>query len=239
MLEESAIAAEMQYAPAGTRDDAYLAAARALTVRRLLEDRARALGFLAEGETDEATRVAAIETVLEAEIDVPAADEAACRTWYDAHPGAIRAPDLLEASHILFAAAPDDPAARAAVLAEAKAALAEIEREPAKFEAIARTRSACPSASNGGALGQIGRGDTVPEFETYLFALDEGEICAAPIPSRYGYHVAKLVHRAQGRPLPYTAARAAIARRIEDRRYREAVSGYLRDLAARAGADPG
>lgn len=239
MLEESAIAAEMQYAPAGTRDDAYSAAARALTVRKLLEDRARALGFLADDEADEAVRIAAIETVLEAEIDVPAADETACREWYDAHPEAIRAPDLLEASHILFAAAPDDSAARATALADATAALAEIEREPAKFEAIARSRSACPSASNGGALGQIGRGDTVPEFETYLFALDAGELCAAPIPSRYGYHVAKLVHRAKGRALPYAAARAIVARRIEDRRYREALSGYLRDLATRAGIDPG
>ena len=239
MLEESAIAAEMQYAPAGSRDQAYTAAARALTVRKLLEDRARVLGFLAEAETDEAVRVEAIETVLEAEIDVPAADEAACREWYDTHPEAIRAPDLLEASHILFAAPPDDPAARATALAEAKAALAEIEREPAKFEAIARARSACPSAANGGALGQIGRGDTVPEFETYLFALDDGELCAAPIPSRYGYHIAKLVHRAEGRPLPYSVARTFIARRIEDRRYREALSIYLRDLAVRAGIEPG
>jgi peptidyl-prolyl cis-trans isomerase C len=235
MLEESEIAAELQYAPAASLDEARAAAERALTIRRLLEGRARELGLLAADERDEATRVAAIEAVLEAEIDVPVADEAACRAWHAANPEAIRSPDLVEASHILFAAAPDDRDGRQRALAEAKAALAEIEAAPAKFEAIARARSACPSGANGGALGQIARGDTVPEFETYLFALDEGELCAEPIPSRYGYHLAKLAHRARGRALPFEAARGAIARRIEDRAYREALRAHLAGLAARAG----
>jgi peptidyl-prolyl cis-trans isomerase C len=233
MLEEREIAAELQYAPAPSFEQAREAAERAATVRRLLERRARALGILAVDEADETVRVAALEAVLEAEVEVPPASEAECRAWFDAHPGAIASPDLLEASHILFAAPPDDPAARAAALAAAKAALTEIEQMPARFEAIARASSACPSAANGGALGQISRGDTVPEFETFLFALDEGELCAEPIPSRYGYHLAKLAHRALGRALPYEAARGAIARRIEDRAYREALARYLRDLAAR------
>lgn len=232
MFEEREIAAELQYAPAPSLEAAREAAERAVTVRRLLEARARALGLLAEAETDEAVRVAAIEAVLEAEVAVPPATEDECRAWFDAHPEALKSPDLIEASHILFAAPPDDPVSRAAALEAARAALAEIERTPARFDAIARQRSACPSAANGGALGQIARGDTVPEFETYLFALDEGELCAAPIPSRYGYHVAKLAHRAAGRPLPYAAARGAIARRLEDRAYREALASYLRALAA-------
>lgn len=232
MLEEAAIAAELQYAPAPNFEAARDAAERAVTVRTLLEKRACELGLLAAGETSEAARVAAIEAVLEAEVSVPPAAEAECRAWFLANPDAIRSPDLFEASHILFAAAPDDAAARASALAAAKAALAEIERTPAKFEAIARERSACPSGANGGALGQISRGHTVPEFETYLFALDEGEICAEPIPSRYGFHVAKLVRKAAGRALPYAAARGAIARRLEDRAYREALAVYLRGLAA-------
>lgn len=231
MLEESAIAAELQYAPAASLERAREAASRALTVRRALERRARALGLLGAGETSEPAVAAAIEAVLEAEVAVPPATEAECRAWYDAHPEAIKTADLLEASHILFAAAPDDPAARKASLAAAKAARAEIEARPERFEAIAREISACPSAANGGALGQISRGDTVPEFETYLFALEEGELCAEPIPSRYGYHIAKLAHRASGRPLPYAAARGRIARRLEDRAYREALASYMRSLA--------
>jgi len=232
MLEESAIAAELQYAPAANFEAARDAAARAVAVRALLEGRARELGLLAPDESGEEARVAAIEAVLEAEVAVPPATESECRAWFAANPGAIRSPDLFEASHILFAAAPDDAAARMTALAAARAALAEIERTPPAFEAIARERSACPSGANGGALGQISRGDTVPEFETYLFALDEGELCAEPIPSRYGFHVAKLVRKAAGRALPYIAARGAIARRLEDRAYRGVLAVYLRGLAA-------
>lgn len=231
MLEESAVAAELQYAPAPDFEAAREAAERAVTVRALLERRARELGLLAAGETGEEARVAAIEAVLEAEVAVPPATEAACRAWFEANPEAIRSPDLFEASHILFAAAPDDASARASALAAAKAALDEIERSPAMFEGIARERSACPSGANGGTLGQIARGDTVPEFETYLFALDEGELCAAPIPSRYGFHVAKVMRKAMGRALPFEAARGAIARRLEDRAYREALATYLKGLA--------
>lgn len=236
-FDEAAIAAEMQYAPAASLDAARAAAVRALTVRRSLERRAVEIGLLAPDEKSEPAIVEAIESLLEAEVAVPAATEAACRAEYDTRPEAYKSPDLLEASHILFAAAPDDGTACATALAAAKATLAEIERAPDRFEALARERSACPSAANGGWLGQVVRGTTVPEFETYLFSLDEGETCAAPVATRYGYHVVKLLRRAAGRPLPYDAVRARIAHRLEDRAYREGLAAYLRDLASRGGAE--
>lgn len=238
MLDERDIAAEMQYAPAPSLDAARAAAERSLMIRGLLVDRARELGFLKVEKPSESEIADAIEAVLEAEVTVPAADETACRSWFDANPEIYRSPDLLEARHILFAAAPDDKDARARAFEQAQAALKEIEANPGRFEKIARENSACPSGANGGSLGQVSRGTTVPEFETYLFALDEGELCAAPIPTRYGFHVARVDQRASGRPLPYAAVRARIARQIEDKAYREAVSRYLRDLAARTGVAP-
>ena len=143
MLEEREIAAEMQYAPAPSFEAARDAAARVVAVRKLLEARARELNLLAAEDASETASVDAMEAVLEAEVEVPEATEADCRAWFDAHPGALRSPDLLEASHILFAAAPDDAEGRARALADAKAALAEIERAPERFEAIAREKSAC------------------------------------------------------------------------------------------------
>lgn len=235
MLDEREVAAEMQYAPAGPIETVRTTAARTVAIRKVLEARARELGLLDPDENSEAASVAAMEAVLEAEIDIPSASDADCRTWYDAHPGELRSPNLYEASHILFAAAPGDADARASAMAAAKAAITEIEQVPARFEAIAREKSACPSAANGGSLGQIGRGATVPEFETFLFALEAGELCPVPIPTRYGYHVAKMTHRAEGRALPYEAVRERIARMLDDRAYRDTVSRYLRDLAGRAG----
>jgi peptidyl-prolyl cis-trans isomerase C len=232
-LPDAAVAAEMQYRPAKSLDESRLAAARAVAVREILCRRAVELGFLATDATSEPAIVQAIEDVLEQEVNAPPADEAACKAWFEAKGGDLRSPDLLEAQHILFAAAPDDPEGRSAALAAAQATLAEIERTPDRFEALAKVHSACPSANQGGWLGQIVRGTTVPEFETYLFSLNEGETCAAPVPTRYGYHIVRLLRRADGRPLPYAAVRNQIARQIEERTYLKALRKYIEGLAFR------
>jgi peptidyl-prolyl cis-trans isomerase C len=48
--------------------------------------------------------------------------------------------------------------------------------EPDKFAAVARELSNCPSGQQGGNLGQIARGDTVPEFEQAIFRLGANAI---------------------------------------------------------------
>jgi len=232
-LPESAVAAEMQYRPAKSLDESRLAAARAVAVREILCRRGIELGLLDAEATDETVIVQAIEDVLEQEVFVPPADEMACRAWFEDKGDQLRSPDLLEAQHILFAAAPDDPDGRSAALAAAQAALAEIERSPDRFEALAKAHSACPSAAQGGWLGQVVRGTTVPEFETYLFSLEEGETCAAPVPTRYGYHIVRLLRRADGRPLPYAAVRDQIARRLEEQSYLKALRAHIEGLASR------
>jgi peptidyl-prolyl cis-trans isomerase C len=232
-LPDAAIAAEMQYRPAKSLEESRLAAARAVAVREILCRRAVELGLLAADATAEPAIVQAIEDVLEQEVYVPPVDEAACKAWFEAKGGELRSPDLLEAQHILFAAAPDDPEGRQAALAAAKATLAEVEQSPDRFEILAKERSACPSANQGGWLGQIVRGTTVPEFETYLFSLEEGETCAVPVPTRYGYHIVRLLRRADGRPLPYAAVRDQIARQIEERAYLKALRTHIEGLAVR------
>jgi peptidyl-prolyl cis-trans isomerase C len=109
-----------------------------------------------------------------------------------------------------------------------------IERDPACFEALAREHSDCPSKSAGGHLGQVTRGSTVPEFETYLFSLDPGELCAQPVPSRYGFHIVRLLHRENGRELPYEHVREAVADYLQDSAWRSAVRQFVQLLVGRA-----
>jgi peptidyl-prolyl cis-trans isomerase C len=100
---------------------------------------------------------------------------------------------------------------------------------------LAREHSDCPSKDNGGHLGQVTRGSTIPEFETFLFSLDEGEICSQPIESRYGYHVARLLRREPGRDLPYETVRDRIDEYLRAAAWQTAVRHYLEVLIA--GAD--
>jgi peptidyl-prolyl cis-trans isomerase C len=233
---EAAVAAELQYHPAASLEESRDRAMLALTVRELLARRAVELGLLEPTTDDEPAVVAAIEDALEADIGVEPASEAECEAWYAANPGRLRSHDLFDASHILFAADPADAAARDIARAAAAAAIAELETAPGRFEAIAKERSACPSGVSGGNLGQIGRGSTVPEFETFLFSLEEGEMCPQPVASRYGFHVVRLNRRAAGRVLPYASVRTRVVRAVEELAWRTAFAAHLRMLASRYGA---
>jgi peptidyl-prolyl cis-trans isomerase C len=220
------IAEEMQYHPAATADEAQRAAAEALVVRELLRQEARAQGF---GDGDDA-----VEALLEEAVTTPEPDEASCRRYYENNKKRFRSPDLVEAQHILIAAAPDEAEERAAARAKAQDLARQVTADPACFGALAREHSDCPSKESGGHLGQIGRGSLVPELETYIFAMKAGETCPVPVASRYGWHVVRVLERADGRELPFGSVRAAIAEYLTESSWRRAVSQYITLLAGRA-----
>jgi peptidyl-prolyl cis-trans isomerase C len=59
----------------------------------------------------------------------------------------------------------------------------------ADFAELAKEYSQDPgSAENGGDLGCVGKGETVPSFEKAIFNANEGEI-VGPVESEFGYHV--------------------------------------------------
>jgi peptidyl-prolyl cis-trans isomerase C len=117
---------------------------------------------------------------------------------------------------------------------QAEALIAEIRREPAVFAELARIHSACPSGQTGGSLGQITRGQTVPEFETFLVALESGQLCPVPVPTPYGYHILRLDRRLDGRDLPFEAVRTAIAEYLREHAMTLAVRQYIQLLAGQA-----
>lgn len=205
------IAAEAQNhpAPKGKPGLAWKAAARALALREILLQEARARGLtadpaeLAPGQW-ETEDEALIRQLLDQAIAPETPDEAALRAIYDAHPDRFRAPSLYEAAHILFPAAPGDQAARDAARAAAAQVLSELRAAPRRFAELAARHSACASKDSGGLLGQLSSGDTVPEFEAALATIPEGEI-GAPVETRYGIHLIRLDARAEGAVLPFDA----------------------------------
>jgi len=209
-LDPGRIAAEAQNhpAPKGKPGHAWRAAARALAVRELLLQEARAQGIAAEPaelapgqwETEDE---AAIRALLDQQVRPVPADEAALAAHYAEHPDQFRAPSLYEAAHILFAAAPDDAEARAQARVRAEAALAELRARPRRFAELAAELSACSSKAAGGVLGQLTSGDTVPEFEAALAIMEEGALALAE--TRYGLHIIRLDARARGQVLPFQA----------------------------------
>jgi len=227
-IAPSAIAAEMQYHPARNRDEAWTKAVTALVLRQLLLAEAARLALSADNEEG------AIQSLLLREVSTPAADEATCRRYWKANVAKYRAPDLYEAAHILFPAAPDDETARGAAKQAAEETLALLREDPARFAPLARERSACPSGAAGGLLGQQTRGDLVPELETFIFGLEAGQICPVPVATRYGYHLLRLDRLVRGKPLTFEAAQPLIEKQLTTQSWQRAVSQYLRLLVGRA-----
>lgn len=230
-ISDEAVAAEMQYHPAESADDARRQAAEALVVREMLLQEAARQGIAG------ATAEEAIEHLLEKAIVTPEPDEATCRRYFDNNRAKFRSPDLYEAQHILLAAAPDDGEAREAAKQKAETLLTWLAAAPESFEELAREHSACASSAQGGYLGQVTRGSTVPEFETFLCSLDDGETCATPVETRYGYHVVRLLRRHRGRDLPFEAVRENIAAFLVQHAWRMAVRQYIAVLAGTATVD--
>jgi peptidyl-prolyl cis-trans isomerase SurA len=96
------------------------------------------------------------------------------------------------------------------------------------FGNYARTYSQDGSASQGGDLGWISPGETVPEFERAMNSLQDGQI-SAPVRSEYGYHLIQVLGRrdAQGSVTQQMdLARQAIGQRKAEQAY----SDWLREL---------
>lgn len=222
--------------PGGDPRVAQHRAAVALTVRELLRQRAEHLGMDAPAD-DEERLEQTIEALLEEEVPVPEADEETCRRWYEQNLHAFRTPDLAEVRHILIAAPPEVLAEREAARETAEGLIAELQRNRAQgsdtFAELARQHSRCPSASDGGHLGAVSRGETVPEFEDAVLRLPVG-LAEAPVKTRYGFHVVEVLQRVSGEQLPYDQVRERIASYLHESSRRRALSQYLKMLAGEA-----
>ena len=112
--------------------------------------------------------------------------------------------------------------------------------EPERFAALARELSNCPSGQQDGNLGQIARGDTVPEFERALFRLGQTGILRELVKTRHGFHIVAIDRRIHGDVLPYEVVRDRIAERLKANVEERALRQYVSFLAGQAevrGAD--
>jgi len=191
-------------------------------IRSQLIDRARRLGL--EGDNEEAL----LDALLDRELAVPEPTEEECRRWYDEHPEACRDGDMVEADHILFAVTARTPLA--ALREHAGRLLVEALTAPERFAQRAAECSNCPSAQVGGSLGQLRRGDVVPEFWQAIAASDTIGVLPQLVESRYGLHIVRVARRVRGRTLPFDAVRAQIMARLAHRKLQTALRDYAHAL---------
>ncbi len=101
-----------------------------------------------------------------------------------------------------------------------------------KFEDIARQYSEDGTAGNGGDLGWVNPGDTVPPFEKAMNELAVGEI-SAPVLTPFGWHIIQVMERRK-QDMTKEATRLKARQEIRARKSEEAYEDWIRELRDKA-----
>lgn len=100
------------------------------------------------------------------------------------------------------------------------------------FEELARSNSQDLSAAKGGDLGWLYPGDTVPEFEKVMNALEPGKT-SEPVQSPFGWHLIQVVER-RVEDVSTERQRAAARLALRERKAEEVYQDWVRQLRDRA-----
>jgi peptidyl-prolyl cis-trans isomerase D len=161
------------------------------------------------------------------------------QSYYNAHQDQFRVPESVTVRHILIrtpTAGPDgkvDPKAVAEARAKAEDILKQL-KAGADFATLAKKFSQDPaSAPNGGFLGPITRGRTVPEFEKTAFATPKGQTSGV-IQTDYGFHILHVDDKAEAHVKTMAEAKPEIEPVIARDKAKAAAETLARTMEAEA-----
>jgi peptidyl-prolyl cis-trans isomerase C len=160
----------------------------------------------------------------------PDINEIDLRLFFEMHSDRFEFPELRRARHILISINPEfQENTRPAALARAETLTSTLRDKPNRFPDLARRCSECPTAMEGGKLGEVRRGTLYPELDEALFNLAEGEISDI-VESEIGFHILLCEKIKSGRRIPFSKAAPRIREILEARRRRNCQKAFLARL---------
>lgn len=158
-----------------------------------------------------------------------AVSEAEVRATYETAPERWRMPEAAHVEHILVRAnGPDDDAGAE----ERAASVAGRIRAGESFAALAAAFSADDYRVKGGDLGWVHRGRLLPEVDAVVFTVDPGSV-PAPVRSKEGWHVVRVVERRPVRQLTFEEAAPRIRKDLEEKKRAEIETAWFASIAAK------
>lgn len=152
--------------------------------------------------------------------------------YYHFHREEFTRPETRRARHILVTI--NDHLAentRAAARARIDAIAARLRKDPGRFEEQAIKHSECPTALQGGLLGEVKRGVLYPALEEALFALPVMALSPV-VESDLGFHLLRCDAIRPAGPIPLAEARPKIRAQIESRRRAICQKAWLKSLGS-------
>jgi parvulin-like peptidyl-prolyl isomerase len=137
---------------------------------------------------DQLTVIKFINQNVQTRMAPPTEDE--LKKYYKEHEEEMVSPEQVRVRHILITTS--EERTQEAAKKKINEVYAKVKKNPSKFSDYAEQYSEGPSAKVGGDLGYFSKGDMVKEFEETAFKLEVGQL-SAPVKTRFGYHVIKLI----------------------------------------------
>jgi len=161
------------------------------------------------------------------------------QSYYDQHRDDYRMPEQVSVSHILIKTplpGPDgkvDPKGVEEARKKAEDVLKQV-KAGGNFAELAKKYSEDPgSGKNGGSLGFIGRGRTVPEFEKAAFSLPKGSISDL-VQSSYGFHIIRVDDKQAAHVKTLDEVKDQIEESIKQQKAAQAVTNQVNALLGQA-----
>ncbi len=169
----------------------------------------------------------------------PAVTDAEVQNYYNQHQAQYQVKEQVKVRHILIAAPAGDATKDAAAKAKADDLLKQI-KGGADFADLAGKNSDDPGSKvQGGELGWLNRGQTVPEFDKTAFSLNAGQTSDV-IKTQFGYHILQVEEKKTAHTRPIAEVKPEILPILEQQRAgaaEQTFAGQLVDLAKKDGLD--
>ncbi|MBK8745402.1 nitrogen fixation protein NifM [Propionivibrio sp.] len=164
---------------------------------------------------------AVLEKVASSAAPVSAVD---AEIFYCLHPEAFDRPESRRLRHILLTSSNTGKRARAfAQLETFRPSLTDA----GKFGEMALRHSHCPTATEGGKLGVVKRGQLYPELEPAAFALAEGEVSRV-LESPIGLHILRCDEILPGGLMPFVEVREKVIEHLSEQRRRKTQREWIK-----------
>ena len=145
------------------------------------------------------------------------------KTFYDENQESMRQPTQFKAAHILISVDESATPEQKAELKKKAESIRNMVEMGQDFAELAAKNSGDPgSKNNGGELGWMSEGQTVPPFEAAMKSLEPGELSEL-VETRYGYHIIKLQERRGSGARPYEEVEERIEEFLKQRAVQELI----------------
>jgi len=150
--------------------------------------------------------------------------------FYLQHASRFQKPETRILRHILVTINEHLPGSeRDASLKKIEAIRARLIKEVTRFAEQAMKHSECPTAMQGGLLGNLARGKLYPELEESAFSLPVGQLSAI-VESPLGFHVLLCDAIDSARVVPFEEARAGVLQYLAESRRQAHQKNWIKEL---------